>query len=844
MLEMSTTHKIVGFFCILPYRSRWCEIMVWKNGLQNWALIFAAIGAALVYGLNAFMPDFVLTKPIPDDPGRASALGLSVGVSLFIFFLIVRAIIRKIVAWPSRHKPKVETKFGSFTGSRQFKPDQDVILPFKFIPRKVHRQDLLKHVMKVLSKGGGGRAVIHDEGGTGKTALAAATLCKLHPDLLGGSLWINVDQRDLNSFLRELAIWLECLEAHDLRSAIRIQLAGLESCLLAVDNLDTAHEDVISFLINEIPPNCLLLVSTRRWDRQKYGELGHLISLSGTVEEARNFGQKFLRHLAKGRNTTLPSQTQVAILDAAPLGNAKAIEILLGQVEMVGLSEPIRDIKAGMGAALDDIIGRSFNLLATEERRVLCALSLFTPYALKDSLAGVTNMPAPYIPLQTVWQWRLAQHDQDGEQWWVSNHVSDYARARPETEEIKPLFAHQILALAVKIIDTESSSTVNHALDAQRENFFSAMDWCILNMKKKDQLQSEAAKLLTEYLRVLHLFLYETGYLQELERYAKEGMQVASPLLNDKNITADMAYIFGMTCENKSLFFEAENLYNESFALKRELGDKKGIAEVLYQLGCLTQLRVGRFANLSFESSLSKAVEIFEECLRLYKEVGETRLSVFALHRLGMLAVKQRTFGQAKQYFNEGLQLAEDLNDRRGTAYNLDQLGGLAHRERDFKKAKRFYERSLELKKAAKHERGTAYTLDQLGVLAHDCRDFKEAQILFSESLSRKRKLGHEMDLAFTLSNMGKLAQEQDNMVKAEQFYSECLSLRQNLKDKKGIADILVQIAKLQEKNGKLQEAINLLQDAGMLYDESDFNRGQRFVEHYLIQLQEAHLGK
>ena len=802
------------------------------------------------------MPGLDLVKPMGEKAGLAAALGLGVGVALPVVLHILWVIIRNIRAWPSQHKPRVEAKFDSFTTSYRFQSDEEIVLPFTFIPRKIQRRDALKEIIQRLSKGRGGRVVIWEEGGAGKTALAAAAVCKMNPKLSGGSLWLSVDNRDLSSFLRELAILLNCLGAQDLGAVVRVQLAALGPCLLAVDNLDTAHEEVVSFLEKEVPSNCRVLTTTRH--RQMQERLGNPLSLRPTDQEAREFGRKFLQQRAKERNTPLLPETEAAILGAAPLGNPKVIETLLGDVEALGLEGPIREIRSGRGSALEDVIGRSINPLGIEVRRVLYALSLFVPVTSRVSLAAVTEIGELDSCLEQLWTRRLAEHDREGQHWWVSNHVRDYARACPETDELRPSYARYFLKLAVEITNSEFRSTVNPALDEQRENLFNAMSWCVLRMKKEDEHQKEAAKLLTEYLRVLHLFFYDAGYWQELQRYAEEGMQVAAPLLNDKSITSDMAYILAMTYDNRSLYLESEKLYHESLDLKRDLGDNKGIADVLYQLGRLTQERMGSFVQLTFESSLSKAEEMFQECLSLSQDVGDTRLSAFAYHRLGMVARSRRANEQAKLFFNEGLRLAKEARDGRGEAYNMDQLGALAHREGDLEKAQWFYERSRELKEEVMHERATTYTLDQLGVLAHDKgkqaykesnrkgakRLFNEAEKLFSESLTLQRKLGDNPGIAYTLHRKGMLAREQNDVVKAEQFYKDSLAIRRKLEDKKGIAETLIEIAKLRDQKGTLQEATALLQEALGLFQEAEYANGEKFVEHYLIQMQEAQLSK
>jgi tetratricopeptide (TPR) repeat protein len=106
-------------------------------------------------------------------------------------------------------------------------------------------------------------------------------------------------------------------------------------------------------------------------------------------------------------------------------------------------------------------------------------------------------------------------------------------------------------------------------------------------MNEQPEKSKKAAQILIEFLRTLHLFLYDTGCWQELLKYAKCAVDVACPLVNDLSITADMNYILGMSYENMNRFTEAESLYDSSLQLMTDLEDKKGMGPVLHQLGIL-----------------------------------------------------------------------------------------------------------------------------------------------------------------------------------------------------------------------------------------------------------------
>jgi hypothetical protein len=109
-------------------------------------------------------------------------------------------------------------------------------------------------------------------------------------------------------------------------------------------------------------------------------------------------------------------------------------------------------------------------------------------------------------------------------------------------------------------------------------------------------------------------------------------------------------------------------LHEESLALRRELGDKRGIAISLDNLGN-AGLLLGdyRAARLAIEVGLA-----------LVRELGDKHGIVHLLHSLALTSRQERNLAEARSLYGESLQLRRELKDRRGIASTLLGLGGLA----------------------------------------------------------------------------------------------------------------------------------------------------------------------
>jgi tetratricopeptide (TPR) repeat protein len=107
------------------------------------------------------------------------------------------------------------------------------------------------------------------------------------------------------------------------------------------------------------------------------------------------------------------------------------------------------------------------------------------------------------------------------------------------------------------------------------------------------------------------------------------------------------------------------SLLDESLALHRAAGDKRGVASSSFTLGEIARL----------QGAYGQAVTYYNESLVLRRELGLHRETAAVLCNLGHAGKRQRNYGQAAAWFRESLLLWSDLRDMVGVA---DGLGGLA----------------------------------------------------------------------------------------------------------------------------------------------------------------------
>jgi predicted ATPase/DNA-binding SARP family transcriptional activator/Tfp pilus assembly protein PilF len=306
--------------------------------------------------------------------------------------------------------------------------------------------------------------------------------------------------------------------------------------------------------------------------------------------------------------------------------------------------------------------------------------------------------------------------------------------------------------------------------------------------------------------------------------------------LGDKLGIAYTLTNLGIVAWSQGDYAAARGLYEESLALKRELGDKLGISYSLNNLGTVTREQ-GDYAT---------ARTLYEESLALRRELGDKLGIAYTLTNLGTVAYSQGDYSYALTLHEESLTLKRELGHKLGIAYTLNNLGNVAKEQRNLAAARSLYEESLSLQRELGDKLGIAYSLNNLGILAYLQGDYAEALVLYEESLALRRELGDKMGTAASLNNLANVAYAQEHHATARTFYEESLALRRELVDPLGSAISLAGLGRLAVSLGGVKQGTTVLaavarvlEDLGVVLDSED-----RIPYERAVDLAREHLGK
>lgn len=182
----------------------------------------------------------------------------------------------------------------------------------------------------------------------------------------------------------------------------------------------------------------------------------------------------------------------------------------------------------------------------------------------------------------------------------------------------------------------------------------------------------------------------------------------------------------------------------------------------------------------------------YQESLTIRREIGDRHGVAGSLAGLGNVAYRRGDYISAHALYEESLSHFREFNDQRGIYSSLIALGNVTFRQGDVSATRAFYEESLALQREIGDRRGIALSLNNLGLLAYNQKDYKAAQDLDEESLALFRELGDKGGTTYALACLGRIACRQGYSDAAHQFLGESLALSREIGDKHGIIEILI----------------------------------------------------
>ncbi len=297
-------------------------------------------------------------------------------------------------------------------------------------------------------------------------------------------------------------------------------------------------------------------------------------------------------------------------------------------------------------------------------------------------------------------------------------------------------------------------------LESDHENLLAALDWCDAAPDGAQKGLRLAASLWRFWEIHGHQAVGTEAFDRALRRTGAEAPTPArAGALNGAGLMANM----------RGDYEVARASLEQALAIRRQLGDERGVAGSLSNLGVVAN-------NMGDQA---RARELHEESLAIRRQLQDRIGITTSLICLGNVARARGALDEARSLYEEGLAIQREFGDRYLAAHLTNNLGLVAHREGKLAEARTWYEESLATRRGLGDARGVAGTLHNFAALARAEGRFTEAVAALAESLAALREIGDKLNIAAALDETAMLASAMDRPQRAARFGGAAERLRQ-----------------------------------------------------------------
>lgn len=213
------------------------------------------------------------------------------------------------------------------------------------------------------------------------------------------------------------------------------------------------------------------------------------------------------------------------------------------------------------------------------------------------------------------------------------------------------------------------------------------------------------------------------GNMAHAEALADKALEQTSALPRNQNVlrhlsicNTDLADIL----MGRGRYRKAREHYEQSLAIKNEIGDTRGQAVVSGQLGSLALA----------EGDFREAMRRYQDALTAFDNLGEHNVVAICHHQLGVLLDEQRAWEAAERHYRQAAELKIRLNDEAGAAETWSNLANVCQKQGRNAQAEQWYRQALAVMEKTGHAANESTIRNNLAaLLSEDPNRLDEARL-------------------------------------------------------------------------------------------------------------------
>jgi predicted ATPase/class 3 adenylate cyclase len=625
---------------------------------------------------------------------------------------------------------------GSFPALNSLYRTNLPIPPTSFVGRERELTEIVQLVTREHTR----LLTLTGPGGTGKTRLAAQAAAEAAASFPDGVWWVGLASlRDpalvLPAIAQALAVKAEGGEG--LADTLKAVIARRQA-LVILDNaehlLPQAGEILSSLVQNTEQP--VFLVTSREPLRISSEVVRPVPAL--TPQEGADL---FVARAATAGGDLVESPALSELcqrLDCLPLALelAAARTTLLSPEELLDrLAQRLDLLKAARDAdprqqTLRATIAWSYDLLTGNERTLFARLAVFAGGWTLEAAESVCDIELE--TLASLLDKSLVRRRDD--RFGMLETIREFARERFdasfEAEAIQRRHAEWYSGFATRaaqhLYGPDQVSWLQ-MLEADHDNFRASL---VRAFTVGDP------ELIVDLAAALHPFWYKHGHIEEGRRWLERALEVCGG--HSDALRARLSQGASVFAGTQDDWERARELAEDALALYRRLGDSRGVAIILRDLGAAA-VRGGDYVA---------AKRFYEESASGLRELNERRLLATVIANLGDLAFRQGHLVDAAERTQESLAMQRELGATFGVAISLITLGFISVCDARDEDARQALEEAMLLANDLGSTDNLAYAFEGMAAVAAVRKEWERAELLLGRSEALREATATELEVA------------------------------------------------------------------------------------------------
>ncbi|MDV3351703.1 tetratricopeptide repeat protein [Leptothoe sp. LEGE 181152] len=287
-----------------------------------------------------------------------------------------------------------------------------------------------------------------------------------------------------------------------------------------------------------------------------------------------------------------------------------------------------------------------------------------------------------------------------------------------------------------------------------------------------------------------------------LELPLAESTRIAQA--DPRQAEADRLNAEGIEQYNQANYPEALELFQQSLAIRQDIGDRRGVGASLNNIGFI----------YDSQGDYPQALDYYQQALAIRQDIGDRRGEGTMLNNIGFIYSRQGDYPQALDYFQQALAIRQDIGDRRGVGASLNNIGGIYSSQGDYPQALDYYQQALAISQDIGDRRGVGESLNNIGFIYSRQGDYPQALDYFQQALAIRQDIGDRRGVGESLNNIGFIYSRQGDYPQALDYFQQALAISQDIGDRSGEGATLNNIGVIYDSQGNYPQALDYYQQS------------------------------